>query len=66
MEIKTFEEFMQEAAHIVSLADTEKEMDKKARARAARGKKDPFPLKGGKKRFDAKQAFVDAGVDLSK
>lgn len=65
MEIKTFEEFMQEAVHTVSLADTEKEMDKKAKAKAARAK-EPTPPKGAKKKFDAKQAFADAGVDLSK
>ena len=66
MEIKSFEEFVQEAAHTVSLADAEKESDKKAKAKEARGKKDPYPLKGGTKKFDAKQAFADAGVDLSK
>lgn len=66
MEIKSFEEFMQEAVNTVSLADTEKEMDKKDKSKEARGKKDPFPLKGGKKKFDAKQAFADAGVDLTR
>lgn len=64
--MKTFDEFVQEAVHTSSLADAEKEMEKKAKAKESRAKKDPTETKGGKKKFDAKQAFADAGVDLSK
>lgn len=65
MQIKSFEEFLEEGAHTSSLADTEKEIDKKAKAKEARGKKDPVPM-NKKKKFNAKQAFRDAGVDLTK
>lgn len=64
MQLKSFEEFLEEGVYTSSLADTEKEIDKKAKAKEARGKKDPVPM--NKKKFDAKQAFRDAGVDLTK